>query len=459
MPKISGALAYYPARISFAAYSILVLIGAAALWHPISSANPASPITWVEAMFTSVSACCVTGLGVRSTGHDFSFIGQIFILILIQIGGIGILTITNYLLLQIGGTARMRERQVLSQTLGALGNDNLGWVLLNVFRFSLIVEGIGVLLLTLRFSFEMPFLAAVWHALFHSVSAFCNAGFSLNDSSLIDYQGDLIVNLTICGLIVAGGIGFPVILDLMRHHRGTTWIERARNLQLHTKMILVGTVVLILGGAISIFFIEYNHALRDQPWSSKILVPIFQSITCRTAGFNTVDQASLTSASLYLSICLMLIGGGPCSTAGGVKVTSIYMIFLKAWSRLRGNLTVTIFRRTIPQSSLDKASTVVLFYFFIAALALMLVLLLEQGFGSIARDEQMFLPALFEVISALGTVGLSVNLTSSLSDPTLFVLMMLMFLGRLGPVSVFAALSMPGREKPLQFVSEEPLVG
>jgi trk system potassium uptake protein TrkH len=353
----------------------------------------------------------------------------------------------------------MRERQVLSQTLGALGNDNLGWVLLNVLRFSVIAEGIGVLLLTLRFSFEMPFATALWHALFHCVSAFCNAGFSLNDTSLIEYQGDWIVNLTICGLIVFGGIGFPVILDLLRHHRGTTWMERVGNLQLHTKIMLVGTAVLIVGGAVSIFFIEYDHALRNKPLSSKILIPIFQSITCRTAGFNTVDQADLTSASLCLSIFLMLIGGGPCSTAGGVKVTSIYMLVLKAWSRLRGQMSVTIFRRTIPQSSLDKASTVVLFYVFMAALALIFILLLEQAFGTFTRDDQVFLPTLFEVISALGTVGLSINLTSTLSDPSLFVLMMLMFFGRLGPVSVFAAMSMPSKEKPLQFVSEEPLVG
>lgn len=457
MPKISGALSNYPARVSFATFVLLILVGTLVLCQPFARADAERPITWIEAMFTCISACCVTGLTVRSTGHDFSFGGQLAILVLIQIGGIGILTITNFLMLQLGGTMQMREKRLLHETLGAEGNANLGWVLRNVIRFTLIAEAIGAFLLTVRFLFEMPWPQAVWQALFHSVSAFCNAGFSLNDNSLVDYQNDWLVNGTVGGLIVAGGIGFPVVLDLLRQRRGT-WQDRIANLHLHTKIMLLGTTGFILVGAVSYWLFEWDHALKDKSWSGAILIPIFQSVTCRTAGFNTIDQAELTGASLLVSIFLMFVGGGPCSTAGGVKVTSMLMIMLKAAHRVRGRATVSIYRRTIPQLSIDKASTLILFYVFIAAIALLLVLTLENAFGEL-DDRSVFLSGLFEVISALGTVGLSVNLTPHLSEPSLFVLMLLMFFGRLGPVSVFAALSLPERDASLKFVAEEPLVG
>lgn len=457
MAKITGSLSQYPARISFFAVVLLILIGTVLLWAPVSHAHADRPVTWLEGLFTCVSSVCVTGLTVRSTGNDFSLFGQIVIMILCQIGGLGILTITNFVMLQFGGALDLRDKRILTETLGTEGAVNFRWVLKNVLRFTLIAEVLGAAILFCRFSWDMSWARAAWHALFHSVTAFCNAGFSLNDSNLIAYQSDWTVILTISLLVIFGGLGFPVILDLLRQRRKSL-AERFDGLHLHSKLMLLGTVILILMGSLSFLLFEWNDALRDKDWQASILIPFFQSVTCRTAGFNSIDQGELNGASLLLSIFLMLVGGGPCSTAGGIKVTVMMMLVLKSAERMAGQSALSAFRRTIPQSSIDKATAVVLFYVFIAASGLLLILTLEDTLAGINGKEK-FLPCLFEVVSALGTVGLSVNLTTELSDASLFVLMLLMFIGRLGPITVFAALSLPERERALKYVSEEPLVG
>lgn len=457
MAKITGSLSQYPARVSFVAFVLLILLGTVLLCAPASHAKADQPITWLEGLFTCVSSVCVTGLTVRSTGNDFSLFGQLVIMVLCQIGGVGILTITNFVMLQFGGALDLRDKRLLKETLGTEGSVNFRWVLKNVLFYTLIAEFLGAFVLFVRFSLEMTWLQAAWHAVFHSVTAFCNAGFSLNDSNLIAYQSDWTVILTISLLVIGGGLGFPVILDLLRQRR-KPWSERFDGLHLHSKLILLGTGALLLVGTLSFMLFEWNDSLRGKDWQSKVLIPFFQSVTCRTAGFNSIDQAELNGASLFLSIFLMLVGGGPCSTAGGVKVTALVMLVLKSLGSLSGRAGITVFRRTIPQGSVDKATTVILFYVFIAGSGLLSILTLEDSFGGI-DGRQNFLPCLFEVVSALGTVGLSVNMTTQLSDLSLIVLILLMFIGRLGPITVFAALSLPEHDRALKYVSEEPLVG
>ena len=457
MAKITGALSNYPARVSFVAVLLLILVGALLLCAPWSHSNPEKPISWIDGLFTCVSSVCVTGLTVRSTGNDFSLFGQFVILLLCQLGGLGILTITNFVMLQFGGALELREKRLLSETLGAEGNVNFAWVLKNVLRYTLFLELGGALILFVRFLWDMPWPAAAWHAIFHSVTAFCNAGFSLNDSNLIAYQRDWCVILTISFLVIAGGIGFPVVLDLVRQ-RGRSFSKRLEGLHLHSKLMLIGTILLIFLGAGAFLLFEWNDSLKGKDWQARFLIPFFQSVTCRTAGFNSIDQAELNGASLFFSIFLMLVGGGPCSTAGGMKVTVIMMLVLKSAGRVFGKSTLSAFRRTIPQSSIDKATTVILFYVFIAGIGLLMILTIEDSLGGL-NGRELFLPAFFEVVSALGTVGLSVNFTTQLTEPSLFVLMLLMFIGRLGPITVFAALSLPERERALRYVSEEPLVG
>ena len=325
MVRLTGSLVKYPARVSLVWYLALTAIGALILVHPACHRSTVQSISLLDAAFTATSATCVTGLAVRSTEHDFSLVGQVVILVLIQLGGIGIMTVTTFLMFQLGGRQNMRRRLVLSETLGADDHTDLRWILRNVILVTVGFEGAGTVLLGIRNLADYEPTVAVWHALFHSVSAFCNAGFALHDDSLTRYQGDLLVNFTVSTLIVAGGIGFPVMLDLWRNWHGP-WSARWSRLCLHSKLMLLGTAPLLILGTASFLILEWDGVLQEMPHWKRPLVALFHSVSCRTAGFNTVDVASLTNAMLFISILLMAIGAGPCSTAGGLKVSTISVL-------------------------------------------------------------------------------------------------------------------------------------
>lgn len=458
MPRFTGTLASYPARVSFIAYLVLVATGALVLMHPVCHGTPGQPISPLDAVFTSASASCVTGLIVRSTEHDFSLVGQIVILLLIQVGGIGIMTVTTFVAVHLGRGQSLRSRVVLSETLGADAGTDLQWILRNVLIMTLAFEAGGFVLLALRNMSELPLSAALWHALFHSVSAFCNAGFALHDDSLTRYQGDLLVNGTVGLLIIAGGIGFPVILDLRSNLRGPKSGLWAR-LHLHTKIMAIGTIVLIVFGAVSFLILEWDGVLVDVPFGQRLLVAFFHSVTLRTAGFNTVEVASLTNATLFISTLLMAVGGGPCSTAGGFKVSTASVLVLRAWRTARGHSRIDLARRSIPHATVERATTTAIVFSVIAVVALTSLLVIEQSEAPHPESQGLFLDATFEVISALGTVGLSTGMTSRLTDPGRIIVIALMFIGRLGPISVFIALSRSERKEPIEFPSEEPLIG
>ncbi|MCA9197001.1 MAG: hypothetical protein KDA87_05655 [Planctomycetales bacterium] len=456
MPKLSGRIVKYPARASFIWYSGLILLGSLALLHPVCRTNSAVKISVLDSVFTSTSAACVTGLAVRSTENDFSFLGQAVILLLIQLGGIGIMTVTTFVLLSFGRGASLRSRLVIRETLGGGTNSDLGWILRRVLLITAISEGVGFLILAVRFLFQLPFQTALWHALFHSISAFCNAGFALHDDSLSLYRTDPIVNLTVSALIVVGGLGFPVILDLERNWNGTLK-DRWLGLGLHSKIMLIGTTALLAFGFCSFLGLEWNGVLKDDAIWSKPFIALFYSASCRTAGFNTVDLTQLSEATIFFTILLMIVGAGPCSTGGGFKVSSMMVLVLRAWSTFRGRRLISVFRRTIPDSVTDRTTTTGMIFGTIAALALTMLLLTEEHFNSQAADE--FLAWLFEVVSALGTVGLSLSKTSDLSVIGRVIIIVLMILGRLGPISVFVAFSKTERNLPIEYSHEEPLIG
>ncbi|MCA9218760.1 MAG: potassium transporter TrkH [Planctomycetales bacterium] len=466
MPKVAGSLVKYPARVSFFWYLGLIVAGTLLLRQPLSRGNPVQPISWLDAAFTSTSAACVTGLAVRSTPNDFSLFGQIVILVLIQLGGIGIMTVTTFVVFHLGARARLRHRAILTQTLGADEQADLNWILRNVLLITFLFEGIGFALLAFRNLFEMPrdvslavgIADALWHALFHSVSAFCNAGFALHDDSLTRYQGDFYVNGVISVLIIAGGIGFPVILDV-KHKWQSGSDDWWHDLHIHSKTMLIGTAALLVGGAVVFTILEWDGVLRDLPWHRRVLVPVFHSVSCRTAGFNTIELARLTNASLFVSILLMAIGAGACSTGGGIKVSTVMLLVYQAWSRFRGYERVHVFGRTIPRPAIDRATATVMLFSVAAVIALTLLLMIEQSSVSHLDTKGVFLEAIFEVASALGTVGLSTGLTTQLTNLGRVIIIVLMFLGRLGPISVFAALSRNDQEDPVQYAKEEPLVG
>lgn len=458
MARFTGSLAKYPARAAIIWYLGMILIGGLILTRPMCRAAGREPISWVDALFTATSATCVTGLTVRSTGSDFSGLGQVVILGLIQLGGIGIMTVTTFITLRLLGRAGLRHRAVVSETLGSGTASDLQWVLRNVLGMTFVVEAAGFFILAIRNLFDYPVLTALWHALFHSISAFCNAGFALPEDNLIGYQGDPLVNLTIVSLIVIGGIGFPVLLDLKRNWYGP-WDRRWERLQLHTKLMLIGTTVLLMIGTIAILALEWDNMMKEMSFGRSLLVALFQSVVCRTAGFNTVPIGALTNATLFLMVLLMAVGAGPCSTAGGFKVSTMMIFVLRASSTLRGFSKVSIFRRTIPFGVMARATTTVLLYMAVAVASLTSLLVLEQSHRAHMGGQEIFLDALFEVVSALSTVGLSTGITSTLSDAGRIVLMLTMFIGRLGPISVAMALSLSERPQTIEYPPEEPLIG
>lgn len=458
MVKVIGPLKQYPARVSAIWYMGTIFVGAILLLLPISRHPDREPISLLDAAFTSTSAVCVTGLGVRSTGDDFSWFGQCVILLLMQIGGIGIMTFTTSITFWLSGHQSLRGRVVLANSLGAESEPDLSWILRRVIFYTICVEGLGFILLTLRFLFDHSVDTAIWHALFHSISAYCNAGFSLYGDSMVRYQADWIVNLTVVMLIVVGGIGFPVMLDVTRNWKGVWW-DRWDQLMLHSKLVLTGTISMIVIGTTAILMLEWSNTLAAMPVPGKVLAALFHSVTCRTAGFNSVDVMSLTNATLFVSIILMGIGAAPCSTAGGVKITTISVLLLRGLATLRGRQRILIWRRTVPRVVSDRSITTVILFATVAAVALTVLLLVEQSVEEHARSRGLFLDATFEVISALATVGLSTGMTPHLSVPGQIVIIILMFTGRIGPISLFAALSRSEQAAPFEYAEEEPLIG
>ncbi|QDU90842.1 Ktr system potassium uptake protein B [Pirellulimonas nuda] len=462
MAKVTGPVAQYPARASLICYVGLIVVGWLALMVPACRVDSALPISVDDALFTATSAVCVTGLIVRDTATEFSFLGQLVILALIQVGGVGIMTVTTFIVIQFDRQSSLRQRALLAETIGAAEGKttDLRRILARVLLFAALFEAVGALLLFAHATLWLrrPVLESAWHSIFHSVSAFCNAGFALETNSLEGYRGDWGVNLIIAVLIISGGLGFPVILDIQRNLKfglRDGW----NRLQLHSKLMLTGTGVLLVLGAVAILLLEWNNALVRMPWHERVLVSCFQSVTCRTAGFNTIPMGSLSNASLLVSMLLMMIGAGPCSTAGGFKVTTAAILLVRAWNTFRGYTRVNLWRRTLPDESIDRANATLMLFVAIAVTALIMLLSIESPDPEQFSTRNSFMQYSFEVISALGTVGLSTGITAFVSVPGRLVLIALMLLGRLGPISTFVALSHGERRNPVQFVNEEPLVG
>ena len=458
MIRFIGSIKQHPARVSVAWYAVTIAIGALLLEQPWSQTDERPPITALDAAFTATSAACVTGLTVRSTGADYSWFGQLVIMLLIQAGGVGIMTITTFVAFQLGARQGLRQRAIVTETLGAREHADIRWVLGRVLRLTLLFEAAGAVLLFVRFLFDLAPHEALWHAVFHSVSAFCNAGFALHDDSFVRYQGDWMVNLTLMGLIISGGIGYPVVIDLHRNWQDS-WRDRWDGLSLHSKLMLVGTGVLLVFGAVTFLVLEWGGVLRGMSLPRRLLVAAFHATTCRTAGFNTIDVGALTSATLFLSMLLMAVGAGSCSAGGGFKVSTLAVLALRVWNSFLGRRQINVGRRTLPESSVARATATAFGYTTVAIFSLTVLLVVAPSgqLGSVARAD--FMDKAFEVISALGTVGLSTGITTELNGAAQVAIILLMFVGRLGPVSAFIALSRRERKQTIEYAREEPLIG
>jgi trk system potassium uptake protein len=423
-----------------------IIVGTILLRLPLAHHGP--PIGWLDALFTATSAVCVTGLVVVDTGTQFSFFGQLVILILIQIGGLGLMTIGTTVLLALGQSPTIALRHVLTGIAGHRDVIRASDILQTVFLVTLIAEAIGAVILFIPFSRSYPLDEALWLAVFHSVSAFCNAGFSLWHDSLTRHAGDPIVNLTVMILIILGGLGFVVLLEsrLWIASRILSAGNRMR-LSLHSKIVLSGSLVAIVAGAVLFYVFEQGNVLAQMPWDERLLASVFQSVTSRTAGFNTVDIGALANPTLLVLIALMFVGGGSGSMAGGIKLTTATTVAAVAIQRLRGKHEVHLFKRSIGPVTIQRA------------FVLCVIEVVRRSGPPTLAGRSEFLAVIFEVVSAFGTVGLSMGITAELEPLARAGMVVVMFIGRVGPLILmdyFARLPAP---PPLRHAKEELMIG
>ncbi|MFP4379200.1 MAG: TrkH family potassium uptake protein [Candidatus Sumerlaeia bacterium] len=449
-------------RLLVLAFALAILIGFGLLCLPFVEAEGHESITPLEALFTSTSAICVTGLIVRDTGHDFSFTGQIIILILIQAGGLGILTFSNLMILLGRGRLSLRQRIIVEQTHGILPGVTPGGMVKRILVYTFLFESLGAVLLASRFYFGygFGFPEACWQGIFHSVSAFCNAGFSLFTTSFMDYRGDYFLNFIIMILIMAGGFGMMVLADIHIFLR-KKWLQHFRRprLTLHSRVVLWTSLILIVAGALLVLFFEKEDTGYPARFDLKVLAGFFTSVTARTAGFNTTDFNLMSNAGLVLVILLMLIGGSPGSTAGGMKTTTLAAIFAHFRARAAGDSKPSLMGNSISSEIISKALTTLFGFFMVALIASVLLEWTEAGQVSVVSQRSLFLPRFFEVVSALCTVGLSTGITAELSGWGQIILIACMFIGRLGPVIIAASFIGVGKRREFSYPEGRILVG
>ena len=413
-------------------FLLVILLGSMLLTLPIATVSRESA-SFSDALFTSVSAVCVTGLVVRDTATYWSGFGQAVILCMIQIGGMGVVTLAVAIAMLSGRKISLMQRSTMQEAISAHHVGGIVKLTGFILKVTLCIELGGAVLLALAFSGNFPPLQSIWYGLFHSISAFCNAGFDLMGrqtpfSSLTAYAGNPLVNITVMALIVIGGVGFLTWQDVRANGR------RLRAYRLQSKIILSMTLILILIPALLFFLLEFSGGeWAGRTLGERVLASLFQSVTPRTAGFNTVDLTAMREASLTLVILLMLTGGSPGSTAGGMKTTTVAVLFLSAVSVCKRRETVRCFGRRIDADALRSAAAILLMY---------LMLFLLGGLAISLLEDLPVLTCLFEAASAIGTVGLTLGVTPGLCAASRFILMGLMFFGRVGGLTlIFAAAS------------------
>lgn len=442
-------------RLLVASFAAAILVGTFLLMMPFSRAAGQRPIGLVDALFQSTSAICVTGLASIDVGTRLSFLGELILLALIQVGGIGILTFSNLTLSSVGRRIGLHQRTLISESHGALPHLDPRSLVRQVFVYSLTFELLGALLLFMRFALDYPPHVALWMGLFHSVSAFCNAGFSPFRDSLMGYRNDLFVNVVVMGLIVFGGLGFVVFADL-RYAVHQWWQGKRTRLSLHTRVVVRTTAFLIVAGAVVVWLLEVGNGATGGGFFQRLLACAFISVTSRTAGFNTVDTGALTNTTLLIVILLMLVGGSPGSTAGGFKTTTLAAIWALIISKIRNRPRAELLDRSLPSDVQAKALTNFAGFLAAALLGAILLQSIEHGGESRMEGGSSFIDLTFEAVSALCTVGLSVGITPSLSDPSKIVLVLLMFLGRVGPVLV--GISLVGLRRRVDYTLPEETI-
>ncbi|NGM85239.1 Ktr system potassium transporter B [Paenibacillus sp. 7124] len=444
---VTGKLSLTSSRIILLGFAIPILLGALLLALPISSSTGNS-VGWLNAWFTSTSAVCVTGLVVLDTGTAFSPFGQIVILCLIQIGGLGFMTFGVLIAVVMGRRIGLKERLLIQESANSVTTQGVVRLSLSIFLIAFIVETLGAVLLTIRWADELGPTRAIYYGIFHAVSAFNNAGFALWPDSLSRYVGDPSINLVISSLFIIGGIGFTVILDLYRKRR---W----RDLAFHSKVVVITSGLLCLVGFLVIFVIELfnTRTFGGLSWTERLWAGYFQGVVTRTAGFNSIDVASMMPASQFFMIFLMFIGASSGSTGGGIKTSTFAVLVLSIMATVKGNEDVQLLKKRISQKMIFRALAVMTISVGVVIAAAFLLTITEY------RLHKDFLVLLFEATSAFGTVGMSMGLTPELSPLGKLVIIITMFIGRLGPLTLAFALAQRNKKQKYRYPEEKLLIG
>lgn len=426
---------FTPYQILVLGFATLIFLGTLLLMTPLASASGQS-LSFINALFTATSAVCVTGLIVVDTGTHFTLFGQMVIIFLIQVGGLGIMTMTTLMALLMGKKIRLSERLVMQEALNQLSLEGVVKLTLYVIKIALFIEFIGGTILAIRLYFDYGIMG-IYLGYWHAISSFCNAGFDLfgHFASLTHYAEDFTVNLTVCSLIILGGIGFTVISDV--------WDTRSfHRCSLHTRVVLITTALLLVFGMIGIFFLELSNVrtLGSLSWFGKLTASFFQSVTTRTAGYNTLDISQMNQATWLYMILLMFIGASSASTGGGIKTSTFAVIVMVVSAFTRGKDEAKIFERKISHVTAYKAFTVFFMATSLVVFVSMILLITEQA---------PFINILFEVVSAFGTVGLSTGITPGLSLAGKGGIIITMFAGRVGPMTIVLALALRERKSSL----------
>ncbi|GAB1159460.1 TrkH family potassium uptake protein [Paenibacillus illinoisensis] len=422
-----------PPLILVGGFLLIISIGTILLMLPISNRS-GEHLAFIDALFTATSAACVTGLVVVDVGTTFNLLGQIVIMVLMQLGGLGFMTIATLFALVLGKRISLKDRLLLKEAINADSMEGIVRIIRKVLIFSFTIEGVAAVILALRWAAEMPLGQAAYYGIFHSVSLFNNGGFDLFGNSFQYYTGDLLFNLTASVLVISGGLGFVVLNDLFEFHK-------RRRLSLQSKLVLSVSGALIGIGALVVFIFEFTngHTLALLTWPEKIYASIFQSVSTRSSGTSSIDITEMRQATQFFFILLMFIGASPGSTGGGIKTTTFLIMIGAVYAMIRGNKDIVFFRSRVPKELLMRALTIIMVSLIIFMIVVMLLL---------TTEDAPFLPLMFEAASAIGTVGLSVGVTHELTDIGKVIICFTMFIGRIGPLTIAYALR-PRKEKKL----------
>jgi trk system potassium uptake protein TrkH len=435
-----------PAQLIIVSFATIILIGSFLLYLPYSRPDGKS-MRYIDALFTSTSAVCVTGLIVLDTGNAFSLVGKIFLLLLIQAGGLGIMTIAAFIQVSLGSQMSFYGRFSTAALLDEANIRNLYTIIKSIIFITFSIETLGLLLFYPYFLNQWNSQGkAVFYSVFHSISAFCNAGFSLYSESFGGARSNIWANFTLMLLIVSGGLGFTVLINLFRK----VSLRKGERITVQTRIVMLTTLFLILFGAVNIYLLERDSAFKNFSHLSTFLSALFQSITTRTAGFNTVDISTLKPKTLFLMSILMFVGASPGSTGGGIKTTTFFILILSIITILRDQRFNTIFKRRIPYHVVNRAIAIL-----VSAIGLVLAGTIMLGF----TENFSFIQTYFETVSAFGTVGLSTGITPNLSDYGKIIVMICMFIGRLGPLTMVLAIRNVQSTRLVTYPEERVMVG